>query len=212
MRSKADAILQAPVTRYLDELLSSDPLLERMEQFARDQGHPIADRDVARLLETLVKSHRPLRVVEVGTNIGYSVVAMGRQLPDHARIESIEIDPETLGIAGDFIGEAGLRCEVVLLEGAALDVLPELEEGIDLAFIDCVKIEYQSYLDILIPKMRSGGLIVLDNVLWRGEVAEKKRSEEAEALDRVNRFLVSDPRLMAVVIPMSDGIGLAAVL
>lgn len=212
MRSRPDAILQEPITRYLDALLPpADLLLTRMEKFASEHGHPIADRDVARLLEILTIGFRPKRIVEVGTNIGYSVVAMGRHLPADAVIESIEIDHDTLEDARRFIDEAHLECTIELHEGAALDILPGLAGGIDLAFIDCVKTEYLQYLELLIPRMRRGGMIVLDNLLWKGEVAGTERSAEAEALHEVNHFLMKDLRLTSVVVPMSDGIGLAVV-
>ena len=105
---------------------------------------------------------------------------------------------------------------VELLEGAALDVLPRLEGPFDLVYIDAIKTEYRRYLDLVLPHLRVGGLVVIDNLLWGGEVAEppavaegEKEEPQAAALRAFNGYLMMHPQLESVVIPLGDGVGLA---
>ena len=211
MKSRIDAILRRSQAEYLDSLVAPrDALLERMEQFAADSNQPIADPEVAQLLATLVAMKRPRRIIEVGTNIGYSVIVMGRATED-AIIETIEIDRGILASAKGFVGEAGLTQRVVFHEGAALDVLPRLEGTFDFVFIDCVKTEYEAYLDALLPKLDRGAVIVCDNLLWKGQVAEGVHDAPTDALRAFNRRLATDPRLMTSVLPLGDGTGISVV-
>ena len=101
---------------------------------------------------------------------------------------------------------------VDIVDGAALDVQPRLEGPFDLAFVDAVKTEYRRYLDLLLPKLRVGGLVVVDNLLWKGHVAappEDEEDEVADALRAFNGYLMMHPQLQAVVLPVGDGLGVA---
>src|SRR5688500_2872805 len=109
-------------------------------------------------MRALVHTKRPRRVLEVGTNIGYSVIVIGRECDSDSVVETIEIDHNTLSTARRFVAEASLPCRVVFHEGAALEVLPRLTGPFDFVFIDCVKTEYEAYLDALLPKMERGAV------------------------------------------------------
>ncbi|HYO75034.1 MAG TPA: O-methyltransferase, partial [Thermoanaerobaculia bacterium] len=172
MKDRIDAILRRNQAEYLDSLLPTrDALLEQMEKFAEENGHPIADPEVAQLMRVLLRIKCPRRVLEVGTNIGYSVIVIGRECDPDAVVETIEIDHNTLTTARRFVSEAALPCRVVFHEGEALDVLPRLTGPFDFVFIDCVKTEYGDYFDALMPKLERGAVIVCDNLLWKGRVA-----------------------------------------
>lgn len=210
MKSSADAIIRGEQARYLDALIPSrDPLLFEIEAYASEHRQPIADPEVAQLMRILVRIHRPRRLLEIGTNIGYSVVVLGRELGAESRIESIEIDAAILEVARDFVRRAKLEPEVVFHNGAALQVLPKLEGPFDFIFIDCVKTEYERYVDLILPKLQSGGLMVFDNLLWRGEVAKGDSSPEPKALAALNKRIMTDPELTSIVLPLSDGVGIA---
>src|SRR5262245_51929440 len=113
MKRRSDAILQRVQAEYLEKLSPArDPLLARMEEFASKHGHPIADPEVAQLERVLVRALGPRHILEVGTNIGYSVVAIGRECGREVVLETIELNPETLAQAKSFVAEAKLRCEV----------------------------------------------------------------------------------------------------
>ena len=212
MKARLDAILKRSQAEYLDTLLPArDALLDRMERLAAEQNQPIADPEVGQMLAILVKSAKPKRIIEVGTNIGYSVVVMGRECDADASIDTIEIDPKILGIARDFVSEANLRCAVHFHQGAALEVLPRLAGPFDFVFIDCVKGEYEAYLDALLPKLVAGALIVCDNLLWGGKVAEGVHDESTDALRAFNRRITTDARLLTTILPTGDGLGVSIV-
>jgi predicted O-methyltransferase YrrM len=213
MKDRIDAILRRNQAEYLASILPArEALLERMEKFAEENDHPIADPEVAQLLATLVRMKRPRRILEIGTNIGYSVVVMGRGCDAEAVIETIEIDHNTLSAARGFVGEAALPCRVVFHEGAALEVLPRLTGPFDFVFIDCVKTEYGAYLDALMPKVERGGVIVCDNLLWKGRVAAGEHDAATDALRAFNKRLSTDPKLVTSILPLGDGTGVSVVI
>jgi caffeoyl-CoA O-methyltransferase len=213
MKDRVDAILRRNQAEYLESLLQPrDALLERMEKFAEENGHPIADPEVAQLIRGLVRTKVPRRVLEVGTNIGYSVIVIGRECEAEAVVETIEIDHNTLSAARRFVAEAGLPCRVVFHEGAALDVLPRLTGPFDFVFIDCVKTEYEDYLDALLPKLERGAVIVCDNLLWKGRVAAGDHDPSTDALRAFNKRLANDPHLITSILPLGDGTGISVVV
>ena len=212
MKDRIDAILRRNQAEYLETLLPPrDALLEQMEKFAHENNHPIADPEVAQLMRGLVRMKHPRRILEVGTNIGYSVVVLGRECDDDAVVETIEINHGTLMIAKGFVRDAELRCNVVFHEGAALDVIPRIAGPFDFVFIDCVKTEYGDYLDALLPKLARGAVIVCDNLLWKGRVAEGQHDPPTDALRAFNKRLASDERLITSILPLGDGTGVSIV-
>src|SRR5436190_8408717 len=128
MKAGTDKILQRVQAEYLDTLLPPrDALLARVEEYAAERGQPIADPEVAQVERILVRALRPKRIVEVGTNIGYSVIVMGRECGRESVLETIEIDPQILATAKQFVAEAALGCEVRFHEGDAIEVLQRLD-------------------------------------------------------------------------------------
>jgi predicted O-methyltransferase YrrM len=212
MKDRLDAILRREQAEYLDSLLPPrEPLLAEMESFARENGHPIADAEVAQLMRILVRLKKPRRIIEVGTNIGYSVVVMGRESDSSAVIETIELKPEILDVARRFVQRAKLPCRVEFHQGPALEVLRHLSGSFDFAFIDCVKTEYSDYVELLMPRLEDGAVLVFDNLLWKGEVADNGSSPEARALRKLNERLVGTPGLLSTILPVSDGVGITLV-
>ncbi|HEX7181259.1 MAG TPA: O-methyltransferase [Thermoanaerobaculia bacterium] len=213
MKHGKASILQPEQESYLDRLLPPrDPLLREMEEHAREQEVPISDPEVARLLGILALSTGARRILEIGTAIGYGTLCLARGAPE-ARVVTIEIDPGQIAIARGYLERGGVAGRVDIVQGAALDVLPRLQGPFDLAFVDAVKQEYRRYLDLLLPHLRVGGLIVLDNLLWAGQVAappaDEPEDEQAEALRAFNGYLMMHPQLRSVVLPVGDGLGLA---
>lgn len=212
MKTRVDAIIKPAQASYLEKLTPPrDALLARMEQFAAQEKHPIADAEVAQLLRILIRSARPRRILEVGTNIGYSVIVMGRECASDAVLETIEIDPGILAAAKAFASEAQIQCEVRFHQGAALEVLPRLEGPFDFVFIDCVKTEYEAYLDAVLPKMKRGAMIVCDNLLWGGKVADAVTDASTNALRAFNHRITTDRLLTTVILPLGDGTGISVV-
>jgi predicted O-methyltransferase YrrM len=213
MKRGQGRILHLPQEVYLERLLPPrDPLLAEMEALAARDDVPISDPEVGRLLEILARATGARRMVEVGTAIGYGALCLARGAPE-GRVVTIDTNPERLAQARDFLARGGVADRVELVQGAALEVLPRLDPGIDLVYLDAIKREYRRYLDLVLPRLRVGGLVVADNLLWGGEVAEPADDEaddsDAAAVRAFNGYFMSHPQLRAVVLPLGDGLGVA---
>ncbi len=155
------------------------------------------------------------RIVEVGTAIGVSTLHLARALPQGGELISFEIDAERRAAASAYLGRAELagRVDLRLLDARA--GLAELEGPFDLAFLDGVKAEYAEYLELVVPLLRRGGLVAIDNVLMSGTVAENRSdghwtAEQIADARALNARLLSHPALVATVTPVGDGIAFAA--
>ncbi len=212
MKHPGAPILHPEQESYLERLLPPrDPLLREMEELAARDDVPISDPEVGRLLAILARATGARLIVEIGTAIGYGALCLARGAPE-ARVVTVDTDPERLATARGFLERAGVADRVELVQGAALEVLPHLAGPIDLAYVDAVKTEYRRYLDLLVPKLRLGGMVVLDNLLWKGNVAAPPEDEEdqnADALRAFNGYLMMYPQLQALVLPLGDGVGIA---
>ena len=212
MKHGTASILHPEQEAYLDRLLPPrDALLREMEERAAREDIPISDPEVGKLLGILARTTGARRILEIGAAIGYGTIWMARGAPE-ARVLSIDLDPERLAAARGYLERAGVAERVDLIEGAALEVIQRLEGPFDLVYIDAVKTEYRKYLDLTLPKVRVGGLIVVDNLLWGGEVAAPSLEgpdRDADALRSFNGYFMIHPQLQAVVLPLGDGVGLA---
>jgi caffeoyl-CoA O-methyltransferase len=216
MKQGVAKILRPEQESYLERLLPPrDPLLREMEERAAQEDLPISDPEVGRLLSILARATGARLILEIGTAIGYGALCLARGAPE-ARVLSIDTDAGRLAVARSYLERAGVAERVELLLGPALDVLPALEGPFDLAYVDAVKVEYRRYLDLLLPRLRVGGMVVIDNLLWAGAVAEPDPAEEAgsqaPALRAFNGYLMMHPQLESVVLPLGDGVGIATKL
>jgi len=212
MKASIDAILQREQAEYLDKLMpESTGLLAEMESYAAEHRVPIADREVALFLEITARAIRARRVLECGMAIGYSVIHLARGMADGGLVVTIEPNDKMIQAAEGFLSRAGVRQPVQIEKGYALEVIPRLEETFDLVFIDAVKEEYRGYLDLALPKLREGGVVICDNLLWGGQVAGEINSPDQKsstaALREFNRYFVNHPQLRAEVLPVGDGLG-----
>ena len=212
MKAKLDAILRREQAEYLDQLLPpSRGVLADMEEYAAEHRVPIADREVALFLEITARTIKANRALECGMAIGYSVIHLARAMPDDGLVITIEPSDEMIGAAEGYFQRAKVRERVRIEKGYALEVIPQLNETFDLVFIDAVKEEYRGYLDLSLPKLRTGGVVICDNLLWGGQVAGEIRSSDQEAstkaLREFNQYFVTHPQLRAQVLPVGDGLG-----
>lgn len=214
MKNAADAIVRPEQATYLEGLEPArDALLSEMEAYARSRRQPISDPEVASFLAVTARLAAPRTVVEVGTNIGYGAIVLARAAGPAARVITIENDAETADIARAFIARAGLTTQIDVRRDDALAALAVLTDEIDFVYIDCVKEHYPAYLDLVLPKLSPRGVIVADNVLWRGLVAggdvPPNELGRVQALRTFNHSIVSEPRLRGVVLPLGDGVAYA---
>lgn len=213
MKHSASELLRPEQAEYLERLLPPrDPLLKEMEDLARQDGVPISDPEVGRLLAILARSVGARRILEIGTAIGYGTLCLARGAAE-ARVVTLETDPERIAQARSYLERGGVADRVELVQGAALEVLPGLAGPFDLVYIDAIKMEYRRYLDLVLPKLRVGGTIVCDNLLWKGHVAappeDREEDEQSRALRAFNGYLMMHPQLQALVLPLGDGLGIA---
>ena len=214
MKDSPDAILGADQAAYLEGIEPArDALLAEMERDAKERRQPISDPEVASFLAVTARACGAKRIVEVGTNIGYGAIVLARAAGPDARVLTIEKDPGTVKIARGYIARAGLSARIDVREGDAIEELTAVTGEIDLLYVDCVKEDYVRYLEIALPKLSARGVVVADNVLWKGLVAKSEvpsnEKVRVEALRAYNRMLVNDPRLRGVVLPLGDGVGYA---
>jgi predicted O-methyltransferase YrrM len=208
-------IVTDAVHDYLDATrLAPDALLAEMQERGRRDHVPILDAQAAALLHVLARAMGARRIVEVGTAIGVSTINLARALPDDGELISFEIDRERHSAAQSYFARARLQAHVDLRLQDAREGLAELTGPFDLAFLDGVKAEYDEYLDLVVPLLRPGGLVVVDNVLMSGAVAEGRAidgwSEERVATARAfNRHFLGHPELVGTITPVGDGIALA---
>jgi caffeoyl-CoA O-methyltransferase len=213
MKARIDAIIQREQAEYLDQLLPpGDPLVAEMEAYAAEHRVPIADREVARFIEITARATGARKALEIGMAIGYSVVHLARGMGAEGSIVTIDPSEEMIQAASGYLERAGLLRQVKIERGKALDVMPHLTETFDLLFIDALKEEYIQYLDLGLPRLRAGGVVIVDNLLWSGKVATKDTESSTVALREFNRYFVNHPQLRAEVLAVGDGLGYAVKL
>lgn len=149
---------------------------------------------------------QPKTILEVGTYTGYSAICLAQGLQTNGVLHTIDVNKELEDIATQFIKEAGLDHCIKQHQGDALDIIPTLEEQWDLVFLDADKINYSRYYDIIFPKLKLGGIIIADNVLWHGKVVEGSTEKRASALAVFNEKVNADPRVTNVLLPLRDGL------
>jgi predicted O-methyltransferase YrrM len=208
-------ILEEVVERYLHDLRPErSDLMREMEAHAERDSIPIVHWETGRLLAVLCRVLDPV-VLEVGTAIGYSTLHMAEQLRN-GRVVTLERDAERAERARSYLERGGVAERVELIEGDALETLPALEGEFDLLFVDASKGEYARYIELAMPKLSERALMVADNLLMSGEVALPEAAETRWNPDslasarRLGAELLSSEEWLACVLPVGDGIGVAA--
>jgi predicted O-methyltransferase YrrM len=205
-------IVTDAVTGYLTGLRSSsDSVLREMEAQAAREGIPIVVPETGQLLHVLALACRAERILEVGTAIGVSTLYLARALPPSGTVVSFEIDEERHNAARDYLRRAGVLERAELRLQDARDGLASMTEEFDLAFIDGVKTQYGEYFDGVLPRLRSGGVLAVDNVLMSGTVAENRSDghwtdDQISRAREFNRRLLEDSQLVGTVTPVGDGV------
>jgi caffeoyl-CoA O-methyltransferase len=165
-----------------------------------------------RFLAFLVRALRPRRVLEVGTFTGYSSICMARALPPDGRVITVDVNPETTEIARRYATEAGVVDRIDYRVGPASDTtatISGLEGPFELVFIDADKVNYVNYYEATLPLLADNGLMIVDNTLWSGNVADPDNQEEStQAIRALNDRVVEDERVENVLLTVRDGMNL----
>lgn len=191
------------------------PFLEELEKQARADGVPIIRREMQSFLKMLLAAKRPERILEVGTAVGFSALLMSTYNPIPCQIVTIENYEKRIPIARENFRKAGKEEEILLIEGDAAEVLPTLAGPFDFIFMDAAKGQYLHFLPQVLRLLKSGGMLVSDNVLQEGDIIESHFAVERRnrtIYKRMREYLYElkhNEQLVTALIPLGDGVALS---
>ena len=183
-------------------------LLKRLEEETYEKleiPQMTTGRIEARFLKLLARLVGAKRILEIGTFAGYSALSMAEALPEDGELITCEIDPEAIVFAKRYFDLSPHGKKIALLEGAALDSLKSISGPFDMAFIDADKENYSNYYEAILPMIRYGGLLAVDNVLWSGRVLDPKDKSD-KAIHQFNERVIQDKRVESVLLTVRDGL------
>ena len=192
-----------------------EPLLERIEAEALAARVPIIRKETQSFLKTLLVMHKPRKVLEIGTAVGFSALLMSAYLPEGGYITTIENYEKRIPIARENFRQAGKEGEISLIQGDALAVMKELTEAYDFIFMDAAKGQYIYYLPEAVRLLAPGGVLVSDNVLQGGDVLESRFAVERRDRtihSRMREYLYElkhHYQLQTSILPLGDGVALS---
>lgn len=204
-------IIQAELQDYAENFTSeeNDVLreLRRKTYGEREDNSMLSGFYQGRLLSMFSRLIEPRRVLEVGTYMGYSALCLAEGLPDDGKIITLDVDKETNEIAKEFWALTPYYSRIDSFLGDATHIIPTLNETFDLVFIDADKPNYSNYFDLIFPKLRIGGIILADNVLWSGRVLNAEREDEnTKALHAFNQKIQAETRVSNILLTVRDGL------
>lgn len=200
------------ITEYIRGLCSERTgILGEMTAYARENHVPIVEEETAKLLEVLCMLHHPKRILEIGTAIGFSALLMYNACYDKPKIITLERYEKAAQKARENFKKADADSDITLLEGEAEELLNTVDGPFDMIFIDAAKGQYPKFFEACLPKLTNGGLIICDNVLYKGMIAadELVIRRKITIVKRLRKFLQSimqDKRVQSSIIPIGDGV------
>ena len=199
------------VQDYAERYSSGEsPLLKEIADYTRahhSQAHMLSGHLQGKFLEMISCVQRPSRILEIGTFMGYSALCLARGLEKGGQLHTIELRDEDADLAAENFRKANWQDRIILHRGNALEIIPALEEVWDLVFIDADKVNYTEYYKLVLPRLRPGGLIIADNVLFHGQVLEKEiTGKSAKAIQAFNELVSTDDSVERVMLTIRDGL------
>ncbi|WP_343487737.1 O-methyltransferase [Allomuricauda sp. d1] len=209
--------LSQDLEQYITEHSQNEP--EILAELTREtylkvvQPRMITGHHQGRVLSLLSKMIAPKKILEIGTYTGYSAICLAEGLTPDGQLHTIDVNEELHDIQKKYFYKSGFEKQIVQYVGDALEIIPKLDMVFDLVFIDAEKSNYNAYFDVVMPKTTSRSVILSDNVLWSGKVAQplEKNDKATKALLKFNTRLKEDPRLETVMLPIRDGLTLSRV-
>lgn len=202
--------IQNELTKYAESFTSgeSDVLRELREHcYARYEDSAMLSGFVqGRILSMFSNMIRPSVVLEIGTYLGYSALCFAEGLADGGKVITLDIQEDTNRVARSFVEKSVYSRQIEFHLGYATDIIPNLPETLDLVFIDADKPNYSNYYNLVFDKLRPGGFIIADNVLWSGKVLDDEKDENTQALHDFNQMVLADGRVTNVLLPIRDGL------
>jgi len=206
-------ITKTYIEAYLEAIRSKeDEKLMILEKEAKSLGIPIIKHDAREMLKLIVRIHQPKTILEIGTAVGFSAITMLKEIGETGRITTIERDPRMILRAKENFEKFNLSKQVTLIEGDGENSLAQLESQFDMIFMDAAKGQYLNFLPECLRLLKSGGLLVSDNVLQEGNTAKSKWSiprRQRTIHTRMREYLWTlnhHPLLESAILPISDGL------
>ena len=196
------------ILRHIDAEGDYLHALWRDTQLRLSYGQMASGHLQGRVLKMLIQMAKPQKVLELGTFSGYATLCMAEGLAEDAEIHTFEVFDENEDFLTKWLGGSDYKDKIHLHIGDALQLVPQMKEVWDFAYIDADKREYVSYYEMLLPLMRPGGFIVADNTLWYGHVLEDARDSDMQTkgVQAFNDLVASDSRVEKVILPLRDGL------
>ncbi|XVJ66319.1 MAG: O-methyltransferase [Lacibacter sp.] len=189
---------------------AADSILKQIEattNASHAQPHMLSGHLQGQFLEIISKLLQPRRILEIGTMVGYSTICLAKGLAPDGVLHTIELREEDASIARRHFEQAGLAQQIQLHVGNAIEIIPQLEERWDLVFLDADKTGYAAYYQLILPRLRTGGLLLADNVLFHGEVLkEEVKGKNPKAVQSFNELVAADERVEKIMLTLRDGL------
>lgn len=163
-----------------------------------------------RILSLISKIISPKKILEIGTYTGYSAICLCEGMDKDGILHTIDNNKELVKIQNKYFKKANLTNKIVQHSGDAKNIIPTIEEEFDIVFIDADKESYPEYYDLIINKVRSGGIIIADNILWSGKILEKveKDDQATKSIIEFNNKIIEDDRVENIILPIRDGLNI----
>jgi caffeoyl-CoA O-methyltransferase len=200
-------ILIPAIEKYLAEVVPPrDAVVADMERYAREHNVPIIGPECGRLLYLLTQISGAKRIFEMGSAIGYSAVWFARAAGPQAEVYFTDSDPKNVELAKENFRKAGLTDRVHILLGDAVELIDTVSGEFDIILIDVFKRQYPAALKKSLPRLKHGGLVIADNVLWSGKVTEPAKDDDTRGVVEFNKMVYSSGELFPVIVPLRDGV------
>jgi predicted O-methyltransferase YrrM len=196
---------------YADAFSTAEEgLLAEISAFTASQHpepHMLSGHVQGRLLQTLSRMARPSRILEIGTMTGYSALCLAEGLGEGGILHTLEKREQDAAIARAYFDRSSFKDKIIVHVGEALPIIETLKEVWDLVFLDADKVNYVHYYEAVLPRMRAGGIMIADNVLFHGQVLDEEiRGKNAKAIHAFNAHVQQDPRTENVLMTVRDGL------
>ncbi|MBI4811239.1 MAG: O-methyltransferase [Ignavibacteriales bacterium] len=203
-------IVNANIVDYLLNVTPErDEVLEEMEEYALARNFPIVGPLVGRLLYLLTKTTQAQRILELGSGFGYSAYWFAKALGKEGQVYCTESDLDNVAHAKQYFHRAKISNKIICHLGDALKLIDEIEGQFDIIFNDVDKHQYPKAFRKSIPRLRKGGLLISDNVLWNGRILQDKPDKDSAGILTFNRLIYSSKELFSTIIPLRDGISIS---
>lgn len=203
-------IIHPDLDKYLHEITpESDEVLKKMERLAEEKDFPIVGPLVGRMLYQLVKLMDAEKIFEMGSGFGYSAYWMALAMSEEGKIICTETSKTNCELGERFLEEGGVKHKVEYRLGDSMFLLNREKDLFDIIFNDVDKYQYPDALEAALPRLRKGGLLLTDNVLWDGKVLEERPDKDTAGVLEYTKRIYSDKKLWSIVVPIRDGVSIS---